>query len=243
VDVDAVLAEQIAYYRARAPEYDDGWDRRAEYDIGPEFEQSWQAEVGELWDALDRFRPTGDVLELAAGTGILTAELLRHADRLTAVDASPETLARNAARNGTDRVDHVVADLFEWQPPRRFDHVCFGFWVSHVPVERWSAFWTMVAEALEPGGRVWFADNARADHAVAHGPAIRTGRGDAGRPDGVETSERVLRDGGRFTIVKRYWAPPELEAELAALGWDATCANTRWAFMHGSAQRYSLASR
>jgi hypothetical protein len=63
------------------------------------------------------------------------------------------------------------------------------------------------------------------------------GWGDVRRPDGVENSERALRDGRQFTIVKRYWRPGELEVELAALGWSAWCANTAWAFLHGSAER------
>jgi len=37
MDVDGLLAEQIAYYRARAPEYDDWWERRDRYYQGPEF--------------------------------------------------------------------------------------------------------------------------------------------------------------------------------------------------------------
>ena len=111
-DADGRLAEQVAYYRARAPEYDDWWERRHEYDFGPVFDAAWAEEVAAVGAALDTFAPTGDVLELAAGTGIFTAQLLRHADRVTAVDASPEALAINTARNGTDRVDTVVADLF-----------------------------------------------------------------------------------------------------------------------------------
>jgi len=238
-EVDGRLAEQVAYYRARAPEYDDWWERRHDYDFGPEFEASWRAEVAAVEVALERFGPTGHVLELAAGTGIFTAQLLRHATHVTAVDASPEALALNAARNGTERVEHVVADLFAWEPPRRFDHICFTFWISHVPAARWAGFWSVVERALAPGGRVWFCDNARADHAGRHGPLVVAGRGDARRPDGVENSERVLRDGRQFTIVKRYWAPAELETELVGLGWSPHCANTTWAFLYGDAERAS----
>jgi hypothetical protein len=60
-DLDALLAEQVEYYRARAPEY-------AETAI-PELP------VGELASArdamiaaLERFRPAGDVLELACAS-------------------------------------------------------------------------------------------------------------------------------------------------------------------------------
>jgi hypothetical protein len=130
-----------------------------------------------------------------------------------------------------------VADLFAWELLRRFDYVCFTFWISHVPVERWVPFWSLVGRALAPGGRVWFADNADPHHAGAYGPALVAGRGDAGRPDGVEDSERSLRDGRQFTIVKRYWRPSDLETDLATLGWSAQCSNTTWAFLHGSARR------
>lgn len=55
---DSLLAEQIAYCRAIAPEYDD-------HAIpGPGEE--------ELLAALDAFQPTGDVLELACRPGVWT---------------------------------------------------------------------------------------------------------------------------------------------------------------------------
>ena len=89
-----------------------------------------------------RVRARREVLELACGTGSWTAQLLRHAAHVTAVDASPEMLALARARVGDDeRVAFVEADLFAWRPVRRYDVVCFGFWLSHVPDERFDAFW------------------------------------------------------------------------------------------------------
>jgi len=134
-------------------------------------------------DALDAFAPGGQVLELAAGTGTWTGELARHADHVTAVDAAPEVLAINRARHGGLRVTYVVADLFSWTPPRRFDAVCSGFWISHVPAARWAWFWTLVDAALAPGGRVWFCDSAHPAHVAAHGPRTVRGQGDAGDLD------------------------------------------------------------
>ena len=69
--LEPLLAEQIAYYRALAPAYELG----ALTDEGAE----------ELEAALDAFEPSGDVLELACGTGMWTAQLARHAASLTAV--------------------------------------------------------------------------------------------------------------------------------------------------------------
>ncbi len=158
---DALLAEQIAYYRAIAPEYEDHAIR--------------EPGSNELTAALHAFRATGDVLELACGPGAWTENLLAHATSVTAVDASPEMIARATARVGEDRVRFVHADLFTWTPDRRYDVVFFGFWLSHVPMDRFDAFWSMVASALTPGGRVFFVDDAyRTPEELIEGAASST---------------------------------------------------------------------
>jgi len=211
--LDELLSEQRRYYRARAPEYDDWWFRRRRYALDAEAEESWFADVAALEAALGRFDPAGDVLELAAGTGIWTSRLVTYADRLTAVDASPEVLARNRQRSGSG-VEHVVADIFTWEPPRRFDACFFAFWLSHVPRERVGEFWELVARALRPDGRVFLIDNARAGD-----PRHTVGTA-------AEVARRSLADGREFDIVKRFWSPAELERELAALGFAVAAAET-----------------
>src|SRR5207245_2396042 len=123
---DRLRAEQIAYYRAIAPEYED----HAIAEPG----------VNELTAALDAFCVSGRVLELACGPGAWTERLLKHATSVTAVDAAPEMLARAKARVGVDRARFILADLFSWRPGRRYDVVFFGFWLSHVPRDRFESF-------------------------------------------------------------------------------------------------------
>lgn len=126
-DLDALLAEQVAYYRARAPEY-------SETAI-PELPTGELTRTrDDLIAAFDKFRPRGHVLELACGPGTWTPELLRHADSVTAVDAAPEMLRIAAGKVRDERVRFVQTDLFAWQPRRRYDVVFFGFWLSHVPL-------------------------------------------------------------------------------------------------------------
>jgi hypothetical protein len=97
---DDLLAEQRSYYRARAPEYDEWWQRRGRYDRGEEQLLEWQRQVAVVDEALTSFGATGSVLELAGGTGWWTARLARTAERLTVVDSSPEALVLNQERVG-----------------------------------------------------------------------------------------------------------------------------------------------
>lgn len=190
---EQLLAEQITYYRAVAPEYE---DHTLPFGGGPE-----------LSAALEAFRPAGDVLELACGQGMWTAQLLRHATEVTAVDASPEMLAIASSRVGTDRVRFVEANIFDWRPDRRYDVVFFGFWISHVPLERFASFWSLVAGCLKPGGRVFFVDDAyRTPDELVEG-------------ESSSTVLRRLNDGSAHRAVKVPHRPEDLEERLARVGW------------------------
>jgi 2-polyprenyl-3-methyl-5-hydroxy-6-metoxy-1,4-benzoquinol methylase len=135
-----LLEEMKRYYRERASEYDECFFRQGRYDRGPQMNARWFAEFGEVFAALDAFHLAGEVLELAAGTGIWTEGLIRTASTVTAVDASPEMLAINRAKVCSPRVWYVLADLFSWHPERVYDAIFFGFWLSHVPQERLDDF-------------------------------------------------------------------------------------------------------
>ena len=116
----AILAEQQTYYRERAPEYDEYFLRLGRYDEGPERNQQWFAEVGEIRAAIAAAIPRMDVLELAAATGWWTPELAKHARHVTALDGAPEALALNRKRVPAGaNIDYVVDDIFTWTPDRR----------------------------------------------------------------------------------------------------------------------------
>jgi SAM-dependent methyltransferase len=206
---DRLLAQQRAYYRALAPHY---LDQRLDLPGG-----------AELAGALDAFRPAGSVLELACGPGVWTSQLLRHARDVTAVDASPEMLAIAASRVPAGApVRFVEADLFTWEPDRRYDAVFMGFWLSHVPAERFKSFWGVVAAALAPGGRVFFADDAyRTPDELIEGPAS-------------STIQRRTPDGTAYRIVKVPHEPADLERRLRELGWDVTVMPTAGPFFWGA---------
>jgi SAM-dependent methyltransferase len=207
-ELDHLLAEQAHYYQALAPDY---LDQVLDLPGG-----------GETAQAIKAFQPQGSVLELACGPGVWTGQLLRHATEVTAVDASAEMLAIAAARVGSERVRFIQADLFTWKPDRRYDAVFMGFWLSHVPAERFESFWSLVADCLKPDGRVFFADDAyRTPDELVEGPSSSTIR-------------RRIPAGAAYRIVKVPHQPADLEAKLRQLGWDIKVTATAGPFYWGA---------
>lgn len=224
-----LLAEQRAYYRARAPEYDEWWQRRGRYDRGEHERTEWDRQVAVVDAALADFGATGSVLELAGGTGWWTQRLARTADALTVVDASAETLEHNRARVRRDDVTYVVADLFDWRPERTYDVVFFSFWISHVPRPRFGEFWSLVRDCLTPAGRVFLIDNRETGTPTS---ADKDPYVEEYLPD---LHRRRLADGSEWRVVKVMYEPDELTARIQDEGWHAHIEGTPW-FIFGSAE-------
>lgn len=225
------LREQLEYYRARAAEYDLWWLRQGRYDRGAALNAQWFDEAAVVSSALAAFRPAGRVLELACGTGIWSEQLLPFTSHLTLLDGSPEMLSIATARLRSPQVHTIQADLFQWQPTEQFDGVFFGFWLSHVPPERFADFWTLVSRCLAPNGRVFFVDS-RYDHtstAVDHRLP---------EPDATVLRRR-LDDGREFKIYKIFYDPAELAGRLRGLGWQVDIRQTDHYFLYGSGHRLS----
>jgi demethylmenaquinone methyltransferase/2-methoxy-6-polyprenyl-1,4-benzoquinol methylase len=162
---ELTLAEMVDYYRARAPEYDEWWQRQGRYDRGPEHNARWFAEIEEVLADFDALQMSGDVLELAPGTGNWTQRLLATADMVTAVDASIEMIALNQARVQSDRVSYVLADLFAWQPERQYDAICFGFWLSPCAAGTDGCFLAHCRQGATTGRQSFlYRQLARSDH-------------------------------------------------------------------------------
>jgi demethylmenaquinone methyltransferase/2-methoxy-6-polyprenyl-1,4-benzoquinol methylase len=230
-----VVAEQIAYYRERAGEYDQWWFRTGRYDRGAEFNAAWFADVAIVEAAvcatLERVKPR-TTLEVACGTGLFTRLVAPRVETLTAVDASPEVIALNRARVASDNVRYVEADLFEWTPDRRFDCVLMSFWLSHVPHERFDPFWAMVRNALAPDGIACVVDSALDPTSTARDHSVPDGQ------SGLVT--RKLNDGRQFRIVKIFRESDELNRRLAVLGFDARILRTPRYFIYGDARVAAL---
>jgi SAM-dependent methyltransferase len=198
-----LIEEQIAYYRARAAEYD--------ATSTPESD-GFEADTNRIRDALRAFAPRGRVLELAAGTGQWTGILAENADELVVTDASPEMLELNRSRVGErPNVRYGVVDALAPSVSGPFDVAFFGFFLSHVPLGRLEAFWAALDGLLAPDGRVFFVDE---------------GRHELWREDWIDRDAGIVRrpltDGSVHRAVKVLWRPDELSFRLGEMGWDAS---------------------
>jgi ubiquinone/menaquinone biosynthesis C-methylase UbiE len=180
-----------AYYHARAGEYDDWWLGRgpfAKYD-----RPGWDEEREELEDVVASLPPMR-TLDVACGTGFLTRHLR---DDVTGLDQSDAMLgfAREQAPDATfvqgDALDLPFDD-------GEFDRVFASYFYCH----------------LEEDERVHFLSQARrvAPELVLVTSVLR----DEVVPARYE--ERVLQDGSRWQVFKRYFRPDELLRELGGGG-------------------------
>jgi demethylmenaquinone methyltransferase/2-methoxy-6-polyprenyl-1,4-benzoquinol methylase len=213
-------AEMLAYYEARAGEYDDWYLRRGRYARGPIHDAAWNAELDAAGRWLDGLPMSGEIVELAAGTG-WWSPLLASRGELSLYDGAdaPLDLARQRLVAHGLRAHLHVRDAWT-EPDRQVDAVFTGFWLSHVPRDRLDGFLGIVRRWLKPGGTFAFIDSlvdpqsSAADHPA---PAD-------------DASVRRLDDGREFTIVKVYYEPRAMEAALQRAGFERASVTTTGRF-------------
>jgi ubiquinone/menaquinone biosynthesis C-methylase UbiE len=176
-----------AYYDRRAAEYDDWWlgtGLHADRD-----RPGWDEEVERLVLALAAL-PPARTLDVACGTGFLTQHL---PGKVVGLDQSESML--EIARARVPAASFVRGDAIELPfPDRSFERVFTGHFYGHLDEAERRRF---LAEARRVADELVVVDSAlRPDH----------------EPD--EVQERVLKDGSRWEVYKRYFTAEGLAREL-----------------------------
>lgn len=202
-DPRVLLPEQLAYYKARAQEYDESVQFTGRFNGpgNPEVAREWH----HVATTLNSQPKVETALELACGTGLWTKALLSVADSIVALDAAREMLEINQAKLHNDRVSYQLVDLFNWQPAESYDLVFFAFWLSHVPAALLPDHLARVTKAVAPGRRLFVLDEPLSGRQLS-GPT----------QDGQQT--RTLHDGSTYRIVKVYLDPDAVASQLRPLG-------------------------
>jgi ubiquinone/menaquinone biosynthesis C-methylase UbiE len=176
-----------AYYDARAPEYDDWYESKGGF--AARERPAWDEMLGALADTLQDL-PPARTLDVGCGTGYATRWL---PGEITGLDASERMLGIAAQRIPEARF--VRGDALDLPfPDGAFERVATMHFYGH----------------LEEADRVRFLAEARrvASELVVVDSALR----DDVEP--VQWEERMLRDGSRWTVYKRYFTAEGLLAEL-----------------------------
>lgn len=215
----SVGAAQIAYYRARAPWYDDSYTCSGDYDCGPEVNAQWLRALATVEDALLASAVCGECVELGAGTGYWSERILDKVDQLWALDSAPEALAIAQERLGprADRVQLEVVDLWQWRPTRTWDSAVAFFFLEHVPDEVLPGLLVTLHDALRPGAAFFVAEGT-AEGADPH----------------IET--RSI-DGRTFELVERRRNAAEFNRALTEAGFSVTAAVAGTMLSHVTATR------
>jgi ubiquinone/menaquinone biosynthesis C-methylase UbiE len=174
-----------AYYERRAPEYDDWWLGTGLF--AQRERPGWDDEVARLVELVGALPPRR-TLDVACGTGFLTRHLRGD---VTGLDQSAAMLAiaRERLPSGAELVQAEV-------PPLPFADTSFGrvftsHFYGHLDGPTRAA---LVAEARRIAGELVVVDS--------------------GGGDREERQERVLNDGSRHEVYKRWFSGPSLAAEL-----------------------------
>jgi ubiquinone/menaquinone biosynthesis C-methylase UbiE len=220
-------AEMLAYYEARAGEYDDWYMRRGRYARGPIHDAAWNAELDGAGTWLDALPISGEIVELAGGTG-WWSPLLASKGELSIYDAAEAPLERARERLVAHRLRAHLHVRDAWaEPDRPVDGLFCGFWLSHVPRARTGDFLALARRWLKADGIFAFIDSL---------PDPQSGAADNPAPE-ADLAVRHLDDGREYTIVKVYREPAELEDALRDAGFhDVRVTTTGRFFLLGEAR-------
>jgi ubiquinone/menaquinone biosynthesis C-methylase UbiE len=176
-----------AYYERRAREYDDWW--RGTGLFTDRHRPGWHEEAAALTRALEALA-AARTLDVACGTGYLTKHLR---GEITGLDQSEAMLA--IARETVPGAEFVRADVPPLPfPDQSFERVFTSFFYGHLEDPDRATF---LAEARRVAPELVVVDSALHEDV-----------------EPTEWQERVLNDGSRWQVYKRFFEPEALAEEL-----------------------------
>jgi demethylmenaquinone methyltransferase/2-methoxy-6-polyprenyl-1,4-benzoquinol methylase len=176
-----------AYYEARAREYDDWWLGRGRF--AERDRPDWDEELAALRQTLESL-PPARTLDVACGTGFLTRHL---PGDVVGLDQSRTML--DVAAHQAPEADLVLGDGISLPFDQgSFDRIFTSHFYGHLEDEDRTTF---LAEARRVAPEIVIADAS-----LAHSPVAE------------EYQERILNDGSRWEVYKRFFTGERLAAEL-----------------------------
>ena len=213
---DKIWKEMMTYYDERAEEYDEiyrGVFRRKRHGtIDPSVYQKDVIRASQMASGFGK----GHLVDIACGPSFWLPYYSRNCRRITLLDQSEKMLkecAKRVEKLGLgDLVSLNQGDFFEVKPePSAFDSALAGFLLSHFTLEQEESFFLRLKRILKSNGQLMVIDSAWNKERQKHR-----------KKEGVQ--ERVLNDGRRFKIYKRYFEKSDIEEMFSKYDFEVkTC--------------------
>ena len=185
--------DMVKYYRDRAKEYEEVYEWR-----DPQRQEEQELLESELKIAFKDTR----MLDIGCGTGYWTQRISETAQSIVGIDINDAVLEIARSKEYGCPTECMVMDAYKLEFDEPFTGVLASFMLSHVLKEDMPGWLKHIHSFLEPGARVFFADNT---YIEGVGGVLQT------KPDDPNTYKlRTLNDGTQHLIVKNYFTTEEL---------------------------------
>lgn len=159
---------------------------------------------------------------MACGTGIWTAELLKIADRITAID----TCSKLASAS----IKYLDRDLFRWRSKLEYNLVFFSFWLSHVPPDFLEEFLRKVYKSVRSLlGKLFIIDSRKNSTSTAKNHILNNNE--------TIFQKRKLNDDREFQIIKIFYELDFLKEKLDSIGFNPEVKLTENYFIYAAASK------
>ena len=199
---NGLQVSMLEYYNERAPEYDEAYTlERVPVSISDL--SAYKAEVTALSTIVERII-CGRLIDIACGTAHWLPHYASRCSHITLFDQSQRMLSESRRRAKSlrteERIYFVLGNYFvhEFKLPL-FDCALIGFLLSHLTSEQEHHFFGKLESMLKAGGKFLFIDSAWTEE-----------RAKTRKKEGKQ--ERVLNDGRRFDIYKKYFDKDDISS-------------------------------
>ena len=206
---DRTVREMMSYYDERAEEYDEIYLGKGHTTIDPDVYKNDVAKVSAMISGFGK----GHLIDIACGAGFWLPHYARNCGQITFLDQSERMLSKckdRVEKLGLTTISNFIrGDFLEVNlETSQYDCALVGFFLSHLTSEQEKAFFAKLGEILKPNPQLMFIDSAWNKRRQRY-------------QDKEGIQERVLSDGRKFRIYKRYFAKSDVEKMFKRYSFEA----------------------